>query len=216
MNKLIFIISIFLFLSSCVNEETIYFNDDNRGWIDYSSENESFLMIDNNNITNDFQQFSESSYFQEGSSAFVFITYKRMFREYISRQYHSLIYNNRFSMSLEAPYEPPGDELFVKINKTGFAYNLNEKTLTRIEVNPTIYFDGVNEYVSNPEDIKSSIENIEATIANKVYKDVLHFTLKDLNSNWEDFTVTEIYVAKNIGLIKYKLNNGITYERINN
>lgn len=217
MNKYFFVIGVVLFFASCVKEETIYFDAENKGWISFGTENETFLLKDNNGISTDFQQFSNESYFLEGSSAFIVFTYRRTFREYTYKKFMSWVYNNNFSISLTAPYEPPGDELSVKLNKTGFAYNLNNKVLTRIEVNPAIYTEGVNEYVSEPEDeIKSKAEIISLTIEDVQYNEVLHFTLNDLQSNWNEFTVTEIYIAKGIGLIKYKLNNGITYERINN
>ena len=45
------------------------------------------------------------------------------------------------------------------------------------------------------------------------YEEVLHFTFKDFVENWGDFTVTELFIAKRIGLIQYTLNNGIQIKR---
>ena len=39
------------------------------------------------------------------------------------------------------------------------------------------------------------------------------FSFDDFKDKWSKFTIKELYVAKQYGLIKYKLENGITYER---
>ena len=41
----------------------------------------------------------------------------------------------------------------------------------------------------------------------------MKFTFKDFKGQWTDFTVTEIYIAKRLCLVKYVLAGGITWER---
>jgi hypothetical protein len=68
-------------------------------------------------------------------------------------------------------------------------------------------------YVEN-EAINSTVETLDTLSANGIrYDGILHFTLLDFKEEWTDFTITEVYFAKHIGLIKYSFNNGVTYER---
>lgn len=50
-------------------------------------------------------------------------------------------------------------------------------------------------------------------VGNSIYRGVMHFCCLDLAEEWEDHTVKEIYLAKNYGLILYKLQNALVYSR---
>lgn len=46
-----------------------------------------------------------------------------------------------------------------------------------------------------------------------VVNDVMHFGFRDCSDGWYDETVKDIYYAKGIGLVKYKLHSGAVYSR---
>lgn len=46
------------------------------------------------------------------------------------------------------------------------------------------------------------------------YDTVMYFQLLDFENKWNDLTVVNIYVAKDIGLVKFELNNGLSFERL--
>ncbi len=62
--------------------------------------------------------------------------------------------------------------------------------------------------------ICSKVEFVdEFQIGQTTYSNVLHFVLSDFKSDWAKYTVTEVYYAQQIGLLSYKYNNGLVFNR---
>ena len=51
------------------------------------------------------------------------------------------------------------------------------------------------------------------TINNIDYADVMHIEYNDFASNYTDFTIREIFIAKGFGIVKIVRNNGDYLER---
>jgi hypothetical protein len=69
-------------------------------------------------------------------------------------------------------------------------------------------------YEQQGEEIFSEVEILDSySTSFHEYDTVMFFQLQDFKDKWGDFTVNKIYMAKNIGLIKYEMNNGISFER---
>lgn len=52
------------------------------------------------------------------------------------------------------------------------------------------------------------------TINGVIYPRVMELTLKDLQQYWNDLTVTNILIAKGVGLVQFRLNNGVVISRL--
>ncbi|MDD4646013.1 MAG: hypothetical protein PHY99_08500, partial [Bacteroidales bacterium] len=52
------------------------------------------------------------------------------------------------------------------------------------------------------------------TVDGFTYSGIIHFNFRDFTDKWTPLTIREVYLAKQYGLVKYSLENGITYERI--
>ena len=210
---------IFLSIISCgenhaLKKETIYFSDNNADWLIEDTVNYSFIMIDNNQISKSFSMTENSHYFGKSWSSFMGINTDMTFSEYHYQSFTSSFGQN-FSISLSAGFEPFGDEIYIVVGQTAFAYDIDLKTVSRLDLSGNylskiMYEDG---YTGETE-INSIVEILDDyTVNNIVYSKVLHFTLKDFSSDWNNNTITEIFVAQKYGLVKYILNSGIEYIR---
>jgi hypothetical protein len=184
-------------------------------WISEDSLGAGFMMRDDNAITQSFRcNYLTSGYDYSTSSFLVFRT--RTTRKQNLYQEWGSSYGRFFSISLTAEPEPFGDNLTITLNDVSFTYDLGKKEVTRLTtphglLSKTISGDG---YVEN-DPLLSEVEILESMYVGQVfYSGVMHFTLKDFESKWGPYTITEIFVAKYIGLVKFTLSNGLTYNRI--
>ncbi|MEA3451373.1 MAG: hypothetical protein U9Q83_05660 [Bacteroidota bacterium] len=217
-NKLLFGL-ILLSIIACgenhaLKEETIYFDDNNADWLIEDTVDYSFIMIDNYGISKSFSMINNSYYFGKSWTTILGINTEMTFSEYHYQSFTSS-YGQNFTISLSAGFEPFGDEIYIVVGETAFAYDIKFKTVSRLDLNgeylsKTMYEDGYGDET----EINSIVEILNNyTVNDIVYAKVLHFTLKDFSSKWHDNTVTEIYVAQKYGLIKYALNGGTEYYR---
>jgi len=219
LNKLFFgLIAIVLFScgeDSALKEETIYFQDKNKCWITKETTGYNFIMIDNNGISQSFTMNIDDYEFNKSWSSFLGVNTEMTHTEYHYQSYTSN-YGTQFSLSLTAGFEPFGDDIYIDLSGIGFAYDFKFETISRIYTDFGYKTKSMTDtgYELQDEDIFSIVEILDNYSTNYYeYETVLQFRLKDFNDKWDNFTVTEIYIAKNIGLIKYVLNNGIIYER---
>lgn len=204
-----------LLIASCgekgaLKEETILFNEENKDWIITGNLGDNFLMIDSHGIAQSFMMNRNLHEFSTSAGSILFITTKITYREYHYQAFTSN-YGNRFSLSLTAGYEPFGDELFIDLNNIGFSWDPKFNTVSRIDT-PYGYRSKLmtDEGYEEDEPINSSAAIINSMeIDGVTYHDVLHFAFDDFRESWTDFTITDIYVAKQLGLIKYRYNNGV-------
>ncbi|MFA9389215.1 MAG: hypothetical protein ACERKD_05385 [Prolixibacteraceae bacterium] len=89
--------------------------------------------------------------------------------------------------------------------------------ITSIEVNS--YHENLpvsSDGIETDKRFKSSWAIIDSlTVRNLNYTNVFHFQLNDFQEHWNAFTITDVYYAQKVGLIKYKMNNGLNFEREN-
>lgn len=210
-------VSIFLLLlllTSCVKEETIYFDAENEEWLIVAEMGDKFIVQDNNGISSSFTMTDNTSYFNQSEGGYLFIKTHKQNTEYHYQSFASS-YGTQFSLSLTAGFDPFGDDIFIMLDNVGFAYDFKYKTVARIDspfgyLSKTMTDDGYENNVT----ISSTVEMLDFYVVNNFqYSDVLHFTFKDFQNEWEPFTVKEIFVAKKHGLIKYILNSDLAYER---
>ncbi len=201
-------------LSGCVKEEVISFSPENRDWMVDNSVGSNFVLMDDNGISHELFLTEDSYYFLEGSGGFLFFTTHRYSREYHYKVFSST-YAMHFSVSLTAGSEPFGDELFIEALNTGFAFDLKQNKVTRVEhVYDYLWLGSDDEQYSDNVTIHSVVTILESyTVNGAEYSDVLHFTLNDFSENWEDYTVKELFFAKRYGLVKLVFNNGLTFSR---
>ena len=213
MNKEI-IFLLLLFFVGCVKEETINFDSENKDWITSYKIGDNFIMKDNNDISHSFSMTDNSHYFNESEGGYFFITTHKENTEYHYQNFTSN-YGIQFSLSLTAGFEPFGDEIYIKLDNIGFAFDFKHQTISRID-SPFGYLSKTmtDKGYENNVTINSTVEIIDSYIVNDIqYSEVLHFAFKDYIEKWEPYTVTEIFITKKYGLIKYILNNDLIFER---
>lgn len=202
-------------LSSCgddfaLKKEKHYVEEEHKNWLTDDSPGAVFIMQDNNGISSEFKMFSSSSSMRQSESAVLFIPTKKTYFESFSQVYHSS-FNKNFSVSLYAYTDY--DEIRVQLGKVYFAWHFETKRIDRLGVKDESIFTIYDDPSQDPG-IHSTVEFLDSLLVNNtLYTDVMHFKLADLEEEWKDKTVTEFYIAKHYGLIKYALANGLTYER---
>jgi len=218
MNKYLIILFV-LIISSCgeddaLKEETLYISSENRDWLIADEIGSNFIMIDNNNIAQGFSMYQNSSDFSPSTSSYFGVKTKVIKTESYTQGYSSN-YGQRFSYILTAGFAPFGDNLSISINEISFTYDFNFKTIARISYESNYKSKLMTDkgYEENDK-IYSTVELLDTiTINDRLYSGIMHFSFDDFKDKWSKFTIKELYVAKQYGLIKYKLENGITYER---
>jgi hypothetical protein len=221
-NKLLIFPLFLLFLVSCgedhaLKKEKYYFADEDREWLPADTLADVFLMRDNNGITLSLAKNSEDYYFNKSWSSFLGVNTHMSLTEYSYISYHSP-FGQDLHISLTAGWPPYGDELYVSLNGIAFSWDFGYKTIHRLEagdqyLSKLMTDDGYEEQ----EKIWSTVEFLDTLrTSERVYHDVMHFTLLDFMNSGQinPFRVRHIYLAKNRGLIRYDLQNGMWYERV--
>lgn len=202
-------------LVSCIKEATFTCNPENKEWLVAYELGYNFVMKDNNDITNSYALTDNSNYYLESEGGHLFIKTHREKTEYYYQNF-SASYGLHFDLSLTAGRKPFGDELRIELGDINFTYDCRHKVISHIYTPFGILSKMMTENGYEYGDtIHSTVEILDSyTVNNIEYSGVLHFTCKDFSESWEPFTVKELFIAKKIGLIKYTLNNHITYQRI--
>jgi hypothetical protein len=217
MNRPFTLILITIILASCgeehaLKEETLWFSQDNRAWIEADAIRQPFLMTDDNAITQSYSVNFNTSYFNKGWSSFLGINTHMTHSEYSYIDFRST-FGTSFSFSLTAGSMPErGDVVYAELNQVGFQYDLQNRTLVSIDSpygtkSKTITEEGYEE--NDP--IGSTVEILDSLLlGDKIYRNVLHFCFNDFTESWYEYTPTDIYIAKGIGLIKYTAHIGLS------
>ena len=184
-------------------------------WISEDSLGAGFMMRDDNEITQSFRCNYLTSGYDHNTNSFLMFRTRTVMKQTLYQEWGSS-YGRFFSINIIAEPEPFGDILTITLNDVSFAYDLTKKevywvTTPHGSLSKTITEGG---YVEN-DPLLSEVEILESIYIGPIfYSGVMHFTLKDFESKWGPYTITEIYVAKYIGLVKFTLSKGLTYNRI--
>ncbi len=175
-----------------------------------------FRMADQNGITREYLNVQNTHDFSEGESFFCGIKYQISQRENYYQSFYST-FNDVFSFSLSPGCDNDywGDRFSLSINSLSFTYDFLLERLVIIETNcnylsHTITTSGVE----NDSLIHSTIDFYdEIELNGTIYPHVFHFILSDFQQNWTEYTVTEVYYARKLGLLEYRYKNGLSFTR---
>jgi len=210
-SKIICLLLIINLLSCKTYEETIYLDETTYKWAIDDPAKSTFVMVDNNGISQVFTKKANKHYFIESTSN----SYGRKEitnEEYIFQEYSSN-FGNKFQISLKTGFDDLGDDIYIECARIGFGYDSKYRTLNRVNTyfgNLGQSFDSNGNYTNGLLSKAKILSDFSTSFHN--YDLVLKFQLKDMKNKWDANTVVEIYITPKIGLIKYVLNNGIYYE----
>ena len=220
MNKKIYLslLPIFLLVACdrehAIKKDTYCFQEENRGWVNKESVSKPFIMVDGNGISNSFSLSDSTSYFSEswGTNFGIYTHYT--LKEYCYLNFRST-YGTNFSISLTAGAPPHGDYAYIGLGGIEFMYDIEFGTIISIYSpfgTKSRIITGTG-YEEN-EPINSTVEMMDSLlIGGIVYQEVMHFSLKDFEEQWGEYTPCDIFIAKNCGLIRYILSGGLTVSR---
>jgi len=214
-NVTIFICSL-LALTSCGELFTPY-----REFISLSALEKSWLADDSHKVTfalNDtlseleiFEYVREYTAFNKSIHGDGFnreeTEYEIIYQEFYSKK------SSVFSIRIEANELPQGAILIIHFKGLRFTYDLKYEMLRSFST--PLASESLQFKDSGYENESSSyIDYYDTlTINNTLYLGVLDFTLKDFEDQWVDSTVVELAIAKEMGLIRYTMNNGVVMVR---
>lgn len=192
-----------------------YTSDELEKWL-IDSSNLRFFMVDQNGISREFVNFQNVHDFSEGRSYFAGVNYSISQRENFYQNFGSN-YNDVLSASINPAYDDCcyGERFTFSLNSLSFTYDFLLEMIVLIETNCN-YLNLLisSEGVEDEPLICSKVEFVdEFQIGQTTYSNVLHFVLSDFKSDWAKYTVTEVYYAQQIGLLSYKYNNGLVFNR---
>ncbi|HKK62694.1 MAG TPA: hypothetical protein VJ951_09045, partial [Bacteroidales bacterium] len=206
LNKIV-ILSLLASLLSCSEdwalvEETFLLNKENDNWVPETA-TESFIMTDENHISQGFVISGEDQYMDKSWGGFLGLNTHMSFTEYRHRSYSST-YGYTFYSSIRAGWEPFGDQISIGLNDVEFCYDLGLDTLNQVSTKDCrlSYLHTSEGYEGNEQIISTATVKDTLTINGKQYNDVIFFRLEDCPSSRGNFVIREIYFAKNAGLVK--------------
>lgn len=179
---------------------------------------EEFSLSDSQAFTEYFQLTSEWEAFNSSrSSSGLFGLKDREYKEYevIQQVFRSQL-DQRFSIHLEGAEPPDGQILKIRLDNNYYHYDLLHKKLISIRTDAGRRPD--SEYIDNKlvEYPLLSFARVHDTMKiNEVeYHDVLEFVHADFKDQWEESTIVSVSIAKEVGLIQYKLHGGRVFNRV--
>lgn len=222
LNKLIYV-AMGLFLLSCggegehpLKEEYFYLEKTNKEWLAPDSIHEVFYMKDFNGISSSFMMTGNQEDMGKSWTNIMGINTRTTYTEECFQSFSSS-FGMVLGMSMRANSPPHGDNIRISLEEVGFSYDFDfalvhsldtpfgYKSLLMTDKGYELHDDG---------EILSTVEMLDHLDTEyESYHDVLHFTFKDFSTQWTDFTVTEIYIARGVGLVKYTLANELSAER---
>lgn len=217
------IIILFLVFTSCGDEfnpntETYMIGSVNKKWLVNSDLYEQYSMVDS--LSNTVRYFLDSEWTAFNSSkstSGLFGLQDREFAEYeVLHQVFLSHSNNSFSIELTASEPPEGTILEIQLNRHLYNYDLQQKRLksisTRIGRRPESTF--INDKIVDLPFLSQAIQHDTLEINDVEYTNALEFVLGDFEDQWTDSTIVSITVAKEVGLLQYRMNNGHVFNRL--
>ena len=117
-----------------------------------------------------------------------------------------------FQINME-PSTNTGSGNFIQISLYGsrWKYDVSYEKMYFVSVDT----DDTHNTKWSHDKIFSTVELLDTIkIQNVVCDSVMHFTMKDFVEDFSNETVTEVYYAKHIGLVKFVKHSGIEFERV--
>lgn len=194
-----------------------YTSDEQEKWMADSTIS-TFKMIDENGISREFYRSQSDHYYLGGSSYFAGIKYHKSQREYSYQRFRSN-YNDDYYIDIHASFddETNGGDITFSLNDTEFKYDYSFDELVRIGIADTTKWLRTNSAGIQDDLFQSSFEFIDDyTLDGKTYDRVFHFHLDDFEEYRNPKTITDIYYAQKLGLVRFETNAGIIVNRVSN
>lgn len=185
----------------CAKEETFKVKPENKKWISLK-ENSTVYYEDNNQISHVLNLGNSSDDLVESSSSTLGITTNRTYTQSIYLSFSNSFYYGSFGLNvIKLDKNTTHDQLSFHINDLDFYYDLDFKNLTRVNYDSK----------STEQPFSKAIKLKSFVVNDTVYGDVIHFQLLDFKENWKSSTVSEVYLAKEIGIIQFKTVGGLEF-----
>jgi len=216
-------LAIGFFLLSCggegehpLKEEYFYLEETNKDWLAPDSIGEVFIMKDLNEISSSFLMTGNNESMGKSWSTVLGINTRTSYTEECFQSFKSG-YGMVLGISMRANSPPHGDNITISLEQVGFSYDFDFETIYTLDTPfgyKNLLMTDKGYEVHDDGEIMSTVEILDSLLTSYgTYQEVLHFAFKDFTNYWTDFTVTEIYLAKEVGLVKYVLASGISGER---
>lgn len=220
--KLIFFF-IGFFLLSCggegkhpLKEEYFYLEEIHKEWLAPDTIGEVFIMKDNNGISASFRMTGNDENMGKSWSTVLGINTRTSYTEEYFQSFKSS-FGMVLGISMRANSQPHGDQITISLDQVSFSFDFDFETVYKLDTPfgyKSLLMTDKGYETHDDGEIISSVEMLDSVqTAFATYQDVLHFTFGDFKILWTDFTVTEIFLAKEVGLVKYVLASGISGER---
>jgi len=219
-NGILGLLFIFL-LQSCGEDQalrTVRLNltDSITEWVVTDTSLFRFEMTDNKGISREFVIRTNEHDYSLGSSYFMGIKTSVTHTEYYYQHFQSN-YFDTFSFYI---YPADSEEMFGEsiqfyINTLGFHFDFKHKVVTNIYLDnhyKDIFITSAG--IESDTLLNSVFTTLDSlTVNGIVYFNLFHFQLNDLSEYWDDYTITDIYFAQKTGLVRYRMNNGLVFDR---
>lgn len=200
------------------DKEYFFVSDGNKKWLVDTDTYEVFTLEDDPAFSEHFQLESEWEGFNSSRiSSGLFDLKNRQYKEYevIHQTYYSQ-QDKRFSIELEGAEPPDGQLMEIRFDNNSYSYDLLHKKLLSIRTESGRRPD--SEYINDKlveYPLLSSATVHDTMMINEVeYYDLLEFVHVDFTDQWEGSTIVSVCVAKEVGLIQYKLHGGQVFNRV--
>ncbi len=208
-NKII--VLVFL-LSSCAKTETINLEEQSAEWLTGLDYDDTFEMIDENNISQSWQLNAKDNYLNEGTSGILFFTTDRTYRQMTYESFRNEVLGE-FSLSVNADYSLGNDYISFGTSRMNISFAFKDLSVRDLYVDDS---NGETNYWSYPSDESlNSQPNLVETIElrGKLYGETIIFRLEDFQNGLSDNDIIAFYFTKNEGLIYIELKSGLRYYR---
>ncbi len=215
-------LAISFLLSSCgelysANKHTILVSAQAKEWFVDLTESEEFTMLDEHVQPEVFELEYERTHFNGARySSGIFDTEEYEF-EVIEQEFLS-DKGSDFSIDIETREPPEGPLLVVEVNNLRYKYDLSYDKIIQISTMYGYKFMHFREGTYRSWDAMDAIYSTASYHDTLMFNDteytgVMEFHLLDFEDQWEDSTITEIIIAKKVGLLKYAMSNGTVMSR---
>ncbi len=214
---IVVVVAVLAGLAGCMGTtETNNVRYETYDWVVSDTLGSSFSMRDGNQITQSYRcEYLTNTYDFDINRSFLIFGKKTVRTQSLYMEFNSG-YGSLFSIKLDAVPNPYGDAMTVTLNDVSFTYDLGKQEIIRVVTK----FGSIEKKASNGSytasvPLLSEVEIIDMVPAGGyMYDEVMHFRLRDFETDWGPYTITDIYVAKFTGLVKFTLFNGLEYVRL--
>ncbi|MDF1574886.1 MAG: hypothetical protein P1P86_06795 [Bacteroidales bacterium] len=211
------------FLLSCggegehpLKEEYYYLEEAHKEWLAPDTIGEVFIMRDYNGISSSMSMTGNNETMGKSWSTFLGINTRTCYTEECFQSFKSG-FGMLLGISMRANSPPHGDQISISLGQVGFSYDFDFETISSLDTPfgyKNLLMTDKGYEIHEDGEIMSSVEFLDSLLTSYgTYQEVLHFIFNDFNPYWTDFTVREIYLAKEVGLVKYVLASGVSNER---